>query len=191
MMTNDPPSEIVVDALTRLKRLQAGSAALIFRAIDSDREHLRPWLPFVDETKKASDTEMFIKSILHTPCSKKDLVYEIWYGDHFAGLIAMKEIDRWNKKTELGYWIISDFEGLGIITQSCRELIRIAFRSMGMQRVQIKIATGNARSGKIPERLNFKFEGIERSGEVHHKKTFDLMVYSLLRREWEDTQPLA
>jgi ribosomal-protein-serine acetyltransferase len=186
MIAEIPAPEITIDDCLVLKRLRIDTAALIFKIIHDDREHLRQWLPFVDDTRKPEDTEIFIKSILHTSCVKKDLIYEIWYHGELAGLIALKEIDRGNKKTELGYWIISKFERLGLITKSCRALIEISFKQLGMKRIQLKAAIGNARSSLVAERLNFKLEGIERAGELHHQKYFDLIVYSLLKKDWNN-----
>ena len=180
-----PPPEIFVNDSICLKKLQLRSADIIFQAIERDRDHLRPWLPFVDLTLKKEDTENFIRSVLHSQCPKKDLVYEIWSGQEFAGLIALKEIDEWNRKTEIGYWILRRFEGLGLITLSCAALLDLSFNTMKMNRVQIKVAVGNARSCLVPERLNFRMEGIERAGELHQEKTFDLLVYSMLKEEWK------
>ena len=185
-MREFPPFEIRIDDSLLLKKLRLDSARVIFRALDEDREHLRQWLPFIDDTKKAEDTEIFIKSVLHTTSPKKDLVYEIWHDDRFAGLIAMKEIDGWNKKTELGYWITSQFEGKGLVTKSCRALIDLSFDRFGLNRVQLKVAVGNAKSSLVAERLNFKMEGIERAGEKHHHKYFDLIVFSILKEDWNN-----
>jgi ribosomal-protein-serine acetyltransferase len=184
MKPGRPPSEIFVDEALVLRKLRIGSASLIFEAIDKDREHLRGWLPFIDVTRKKEDTEIFIKSALHSSCLKKDLIYEIWSTDCFAGLIALKEIDNWNSKTELGYWLTSDFEGKGLVTKSCRALIDLCFSQLGMNRIQLKAATGNARSCLVAERLGFKMEGIERDGEQHHRNYTDLIVYSILKRDW-------
>jgi ribosomal-protein-serine acetyltransferase len=185
MKTESPPYEIPIDEDLVLKKISLESAGHIFQAINSDREHLRRWLPFIDHTRKKEDTEIFIKSILHTTCPKRDLIYEIWMSDNFIGLVALKEIDKWNGKTEIGYWIHSDFEGKGFMTRSCRALIDLSFSSLGLNRVELKVATGNARSGLVAERLNFKMEGIEREGEQHNKSHLDLIVYSILKKEWK------
>lgn len=189
MIPGLPPAEIRIDDTLCLRRLRMESTPAIFQAINEDRDHLRQWLPFVDDTKKASDTEIFVKSVLHTTCPKKDLIYEIWADDDFAGLIALKEIDAWNKKTELGYWIIQKYENRGIITRACKELIDLSFNKLGLNRVQLKAATGNARSCLVAERLNFKMEGIERDGEHHRKKFVDLIVYGILKKDWYDDWP--
>ncbi len=180
--------EIKLDEELFLRRLNLASSQAIFEAIDHDRMHLRKWLPFVDNTWRAEDTETFIKSMINSHCFKKDMVFEIWNKNDFAGLIALKEIDKWNRRTELGFWIISEFEGLGIITRSCRLLIQLAFTELGMNRIQLKSAIGNARSAMVAERLEFRFEGIERGGELSTEQFFDLQVYSQLNSEWQRLQ---
>ena len=50
----------------------------------------------------------------------------------------------------------------------------------------IKFAVGNERSRRIPIRLNFKLEGVERDGEMSADGHYnDLEVFSLLKSEYE------
>lgn len=179
------PFKIIIEDGLILKRLHMESAAAIFDAIDNDRQHLRPWLPFIDHTWKVSDTEAFIRSVINNPSPKKDLVYEIWYESSFAGLAAIKEIDPWNRKAELGYWIVAKYEGRGIVTKACRSLLRLSFDKFRLNRVQIKAGKGNVRSCQIPERLGFRIEGIERDGERLTHGFTDLVTFSILKDEWK------
>lgn len=182
-LPGNSPEIIVSDNLT-LKLLRQESSGIIYEAIELNRHYLRIWLPFVDNTWKEQDTELFIKSILRATVPKRDIVYEIWHSKQFAGLIAIKEIDEWNKRAELGYWLIPRYEGQGVMTSCCRAILNLAFSKLGLNRIQIKAGVGNARSSRIPERLGFKFEGIERAGEKFPDHFKDLEVYSILKKEW-------
>lgn len=165
-----------------LHELKLSSADEIFREIEENREHLRRWLPFIDHTLRTEDTLRFIRAVNG---SVRDLVLEIRNGGSLAGLLAVKEIDPVNSKAEIGYWISRKWEGKGIVTRSCAALINHCFNSLNLNRVQIKAATGNSASIMIPERLGFKFEGIERSGEYLNGDYVDLVVYSMLKSEWD------
>lgn len=167
----------------RLETLKLSMTDVIFEAIDRDREFLSQWLPFVDYTQNISDTENFIRSVVNQPGKKRDEVYSIWYKREFAGLIGFKETDWINRKTELGYWLTEQMQGKGIITTSMEKLLRFAFQKLNMNRVQVKVATGNSKSAAIPKKLGFKFEGVEREGEKHQHKYFDLEVYSFLKSD--------
>lgn len=157
-------------------------AQTIYTAIDENRIYLRKWLPFIDQTRKLLDTEHFIKSVLSD--HESDDVYSIIYDGEFAGLIAYKDSDKMNHKTEIGYWLIEKMQGKGIITKSVSKLVDFAFRNLNMNRVQIKVAVGNHKSAAVPKRLGFVFEGIERDGEKHNSRYHNLEVYSFLKKDW-------
>nr|WP_217651610.1 GNAT family protein [Mariniphaga anaerophila] len=159
-------------------------AKIVFDAIDQNRNFLKEWLPFIEETQQIEHTKEFIAGIVSQQGKKRDEVFTIWYNQEFAGLIGLKDTDWVNHKTELGYWLIPKMQGKGIITNAVNKLTKIAFTKLGMNRVQIKVACGNAKSAAIPKRLNFSYEGTERQGEFHHGKYMDLEIYSCLREDF-------
>lgn len=179
--------KLIIDDYQFLERLSLSHVEAIYTAIDQNRQFLRKWLPFVDFTKKMSDTERFVRSILEKPAARRDEVFVVRYDHEFAGLIGFKDPDRINDKIEIGYWLVEKMTGKGIATAAVRKLINLAFRNMEMNRVQIRCGVGNHKSSAIPRRLGFSFEGIEREGERHNHSYIDLEVYSLLKKEWAQT----
>jgi ribosomal-protein-serine acetyltransferase len=167
-----------------LKQIELSDAADIFATIDSQRDYLRVWLPFVDFTKGMEDSVQYIKSVNDVPEESRDLVLTIRYKEKFVGLIGFKGTDRANQKTEIGYWLSEEYQGKGIVTESVKALVSYAFSEMDMNRIQIKCAIGNSRSKNIPKRLGFTFEGVERDGELLVGGVFtDIEVYSLLKND--------
>jgi len=174
---------IVVSNEILLERIQIRDAATVFYAIDQNRSHLRVWLPFVDSTKEIKNTEAFIQTVLEHRDTTGNEVYTIWFKGEFAGLIDFHNTDKVNEKTEIGYWLISRMTGHGIVHQSCRVLIGLAFEKNGMNRITIRCATGNSPSENVARRLGLIYEGIERCGERYHDLFFDLKVFSLLKTD--------
>ena len=164
-----------------LEILSESHASLIFATIDSQREYLRKWLPFVDASKKVEDTLSFIQATANSP--EKDTTYVIFYQNQFAGLAGLKTTDYANKRTELGYWLSETLQGKGIVTSVCKKIIEIAFTKMEMNRVQIRMSVGNEKSCAVAKRLGFTYEGVERDGELLLSGFTDIQVYSLLKRE--------
>ncbi|NJO87870.1 MAG: GNAT family N-acetyltransferase [Chloroflexia bacterium] len=172
---------IEIDKDTILKQIQLSDATEIFATIDSQREYLGEWLPFVKTTEKITDTENFIKSVLEAPKDKQEYIFVIRFNNKFAGIIGFRDTDHMNLKTEIGYWLSEQFQGKGIITRAVKEIINFTFNKLDMNRLQIRCAVDNQKSKRIPQKLNFTFEGIERSGELLANGTFtDVEVYSLL-----------
>lgn len=176
--------KIKVDDELVLKAISLASSRTIFDSINSSRSHLRKWLPFIDQTKSVNDTRSFIKSVLNSNCLKKDLLFEIWHQAEFAGLIALKEIDYANLKLEIGYWLDEGKTGKGIMLRSCQSLISYSFNELNMNRISIKVAIGNEKSTAIPIALDFYQEGIERKGELINNCFNDLLVFSMLKKDW-------
>ncbi len=164
-----------------LRQVQISDAQAIFTAINTERDYLGKWLPFVEYTQRLADSEMFINAILKELDHSENYVFVILYKNNFAGLIGFKGTDSTNKRTEIGYWLKEQFQKKGIITQSLIKLLEFTFGEMEMHRVQIRCSVGNIPSKNIPKRLNFTFEGIERDGELlSNGKYTDLEVYSKL-----------
>ncbi|PTN04816.1 GNAT family N-acetyltransferase [Mangrovibacterium marinum] len=175
--------EIRVNDQLRLEKIKYSHAFQMFHAIDSNREFLSPWLPFVQQTQSQEDTEAFIRSILNQSGDRRDEVFVIWFNQRFAGLVGLKDTDYLNLKTEIGYWLVESMTGKGIMTKCVKNLVDFLFSVMKLNRIQIKCGVGNEKSSAIPKRLGFTFEGVERAGEKHENRFIDLEVYSLLKNE--------
>lgn len=175
------PRVIVVDANIRLKEIGLEDTEVIFNTIINERDYLGAWLPFVELTREISFTRCFIEGYLNS--DRKDLTCAIFYQNQFVGLIGLKDTDFDNKKTEIGYWLSESYQHKGIVTNSCKSLINFIFDKMNINRVQIKVAKGNMKSQRIPKRLGFKREGIERDGELHSRGFVDLVIFSLLKAD--------
>ncbi len=167
-----------------LKEIQLSDALDIFQSINKERASLRTWLPFVDFTKELKDSQSFVSSVINVSEEEREFLFVIHHNDLFAGLIGFKGTDKLNKKTEIGYWLSENYQKKGIITESVKALLHFAFYELSINRVQIKCAVGNIPSKNIPRRLGFKFEGIERDGELLVDNQFtDIEVYSLIKKD--------
>ena len=72
------------------------------------------------------------------------------------------------------------------MTESVRALIKFGFSELNLNRIQIKCAPDNVKSNKIPQRLGFTLEGIERDSEFVREGVFrDANVWSLIKKESE------
>ena len=173
-----------VDNKTELRTLEITDAIDIFTTIDSQREYLGEWLPFVASTTELSDTQEYVRSIINALNFPAERTFTIRVDGEFAGIIGFKDTDWPNKRTEIGYWMSEVFQRRGIMTRSVEKLCERAFVEMDLNRVQIKCAVGNARSKQIPIRLGFQLEGIERDGELLSSGSFtDIEIYSKLRSD--------
>lgn len=175
---------IKVNTEIELKQLEPSDSIDIFETIDDQRDYLGKWLPFVAFTKEITDTERYIDSVVNATEDRFEYVFAIRKHNEFVGLIGFKDTDKQNKKTEIGYWLSEKYQKQGIVTKSFDKLCDFAFNKLGINRIQVKCAVENTSSKNIPKKLGFKFEGIERQGELLTGDFYtDLEIYSKLKSD--------
>lgn len=62
----------------QLRQIQSEDASALFELINSEREFLGQWLPFVPLTKVVSDTEAYVLSLVNAPLTNFEYVFTIW-----------------------------------------------------------------------------------------------------------------
>ncbi len=180
-----PTLRLSINAVTELHLLEEHNAPEIFALIEENRTHLRTWLPWLDQTNSLEDEINFIQHTQQQHASSQGLVCAILYQGRIAGLIGYNSVDWQNRKTEIGYWLGRAYEGKGLITQACKELLQFAFDVLELNKVEIRCATGNIRSRAVPQRLGFTQEGTIRQAEWLYDHYTDLILYGLLVSEWK------
>jgi ribosomal-protein-serine acetyltransferase len=175
---------IVVDENIRLESTAQNHAAKLFNAINNNRTHLSKYLPWVDSMQSVEDAEVYIEKCELLFRQKEEVSFVIMYKDKLVGRIGLHHMNLQNKIAAIGYWQDKGVEGQGIITKSCIALINYGFEDLGLHRIEIKAATNNLKSQAIPERLNFKKEGILRQAELVNNEYLDLVLFSMLSHEW-------
>lgn len=176
---------IPIDENVRLELTAAKHADGLYEAVDKNREHLSDFLPWVANMKSPANFQEYIKNCESLYEQKKEVSFVILLQEVAVGRIGLHHLNLENKNASIGYWLTKDSEGKGIITRSCKKLVTYGFHQLGLNRIEIKAAVNNGRSRAIPEKLHFKKEGILRGAEFVNGTFLDLVLYSILKDEWE------
>ncbi|GLV58101.1 ribosomal-protein-serine acetyltransferase [Dictyobacter sp. S3.2.2.5] len=174
-----------LDRTTELKSIVESDAQEIFHLINTNRLYLRQWLPWIDYTQSVADELAYIRTVKDQYQENQSVACVICHKGAIAGTISYHPIDWMNRKVEIGYWLGEQFQGNGLMTKACSAFIDYAFDDLRLNKVEIRCATGNARSCAIPQRLNFTHEGIIRQAEWLYDHYVDLHFYGLLATEWK------
>ncbi len=67
---------------------------------------------------------------------------------------------------------------------ACRALVDYLFFELKLHRIEIRCATGNAKSCAVPKRLGFSKEGVLRQAQAFDGHFLDIEVYGLLAEDW-------
>lgn len=175
---------IIVDDSIKLELTSERFAPELFNVIDNNRKRLSEFLPWVENIRTIEDLRLYLQNSEHLCAERNEVSFVIMLNENPVGRIGLHHLNLQNKIGSVGYWLDKNAEGYGIITKSCRKLISYGFQELNLNRIEIKAAVTNERSQAIPEKLNFKKEGILRQAEFVNNKFTDLFLYSLLKSEW-------
>jgi ribosomal-protein-serine acetyltransferase len=172
-----------VNQRIQLRLISRHDSGKLFTLIDSNREYLRCWHPWVDNVRSPDDIGRMISAWEEQNANNRGFCTGILFDGQLCGAIHHLNVDWLNRWTALSYWLDATHQGRGIMTIACRALIIHAFKTWKLNRVTIECAAENTRSRAIPERLGFKLEGIIRGIEKLHDHYADHAIYGLLRSE--------
>jgi len=175
---------ILIDDNILLRTYQPEDAAALFRAVDKSRQHLRPWLSWVDATIKQEQSVGFIQQSLAQLNNQQSLSLGIFYNQEIIGGIGLHEWNHYIKKAQIGYWIDKDFEGQGIITKCTGRFIDFIFEKLGLNKVELHFMPHNKRSAAGAEKLGAKVEGIIRQSHMMNGRLEDIVITGILKNEW-------
>ena len=177
--------KIQVDETTSLEFLEEIHTESLLNVVNANRSYLREWLPWVDQMQTVANFAYYISDTKKRAAEKTDFSYAIIMDKNIVGRIGLHHINHQNRIGEIGYWLADGLQGRGIMHECCKAIINHAFKELGINRIEIKCATGNNKSRAIAEKLQFKQEGILRQAELLNGKLIDLYLYALLKEEWQ------
>lgn len=156
-------------------------AQAVYDLVVANRDHLRPWLGWVDNMQDVGFIEQFIRNCEQHHSNGTDHAFVILENNQVVGRIGVYKIDAYNRIGEIGYWVSADAQGRGIITQACGAMVQYCTETLGLNRIEIKCAVENVKSQAIPERLGFTKEGILHQAEFLHGRFVDLVLFAMVK----------
>jgi N-acetyltransferase len=106
------------------------------------------------------------------------------------GVTGLSELATRDRRATVGSWFGREWWGSGANRESKALITAVAFRHLGLDRVTAWANTRNGRSQVALERVGFRREGVLRGWHRHGDERHDVVVFRMLREEWE-ASPLA
>jgi [ribosomal protein S5]-alanine N-acetyltransferase len=146
----------------------------VMRYIDkAPAETLDDAYEFIRKTKELEESA---DAIMWAICLKGD--------SKLIGTICLWNIKKEHFRAEVGYNLIPDYWGKGIMQEAITAVIDYGFRVMKLHSIEANVNPGNAASIKLLERNKFVREAYFRENYYYSGKFLDTAIYSLLIDEW-------
>lgn len=180
--------ECKIDERTELRLLTLDDTEQLFELVHGNRGHIGEWMFWVREDYSLADARQHITFALAKSAANDGFEAGIWFDEQLAGCIRYNYVDWAHRNTELGYWLGAAFQGKGLATHAARAMTDYAFKTLGLNRVEIRCMSENLRSRRVPERLGFTQEGVLRQVRWRRDHFDDHVVYGMLASEWQASQ---
>ena len=106
--------------------------------------------------------------------------------DSLLGLLEFDGVDWSNRTTFVSVGIgAAEHRGRGYGADAMRVGLRFAFHELNLHRVCLTVFSYNAPAIALYERLGFVREGVYREHIERDGRRYDMILYGLLRSEWE------
>ncbi|SNB02319.1 putative ribosomal-protein-amino-adic N-acetyltransferase [Flavobacterium psychrophilum] len=99
------------------------------------------------------------------------------------GIIGHYRIKWEHFRSEIGYMLLPEYHGKGIVTQAIQLIVSYGFDEMKMHSLEAIIDPKNTASAKVLEKNNFVKEAHLLQNEFYDGKFLDTVIYSLLKKE--------
>ena len=156
-----PPEEIELPEVgARLRRHRADDLDALHTAIEESRDHLRPWMPWADQSR--ADTATFLRGAVERWDAGAEFGYVIVDGadsDVLGGGGLHRRVGP--KGLEIGYWRRASAGGRGLVTALARALTGVAFAMPGVDRVEIHCDEANTASAAVSRRLGYTLDRLD------------------------------
>ncbi len=113
----------------------------------------------------------------------------IWWAIHsketheFLGAGGLNDIHKKHKKAEIGFWLLPDHWGQGIMSAAIPMILHHAFTHLDLHRIEGFVESKNTNCKKALAKLKFNFEGTMKDCEIKNGNFISLDIYSKLKHE--------
>ena len=173
----------------RLRTLSESDYDGWYRVRDASRDWLIPWEPRPNGAPPApEDRSSFITRCMMRERERQlgsGFGFGVFMDDRFCGEVTLSSVQRGPfQNASIGYWIDRAYAGQGLVPEAVVVVLRFAFESLGLHRVEISIIPRNAASRRVVEKLGLRNEGVaERFLEIDGRWE-DHIRYAITSEEW-------
>jgi len=165
-----------------IRPYQASDVKPCFEAVQESINELSPWMWWCHSAYSLNDSRSWIES---RPKAWEDgTEYSFAIMDSkdgsFLGGCGLNHINLTDRFSNLGYWVRTSRKRQGIASAATLLVAEFAFKELGLNRVEIVVATENKASIRVAEKIGALREGILRKRIVVRDNVYDAFIFSII-----------
>src|SRR3954452_784489 len=157
------------------------AAALFALASDPEVTRFFSWGPYESE----EDARAYLERLPRQRDRGEQLDLVVCRGEEAIGITGLSEISRRDRRGMVGTWFGRRGWGTGVKRESTALVAHLAFRRLGWERLGAYTNVQHARSQAALAALGFEREGVLRRWHRHGDEVHDVVMWLLLREDYE------
>lgn len=131
-----------------------------------------------------ADEVRWLESVSMTNQREKIFAIET-LNKELIGSVGLHNINWVERKAELGIMIGErELWGKGYGTEAIREVLRITFEKMNLNRVYLRVFENNPRAIRVYEKCGFRIEGSLRQDHYYGRRYYNTLIMAVLKEEY-------
>jgi RimJ/RimL family protein N-acetyltransferase len=170
------PTEINLRAFT------PADAEPMYAAIRESLPEVSPWLTSLTADLTLTDIGRFIAHAQIEWDEATAFHHVIAAADdgRVLGSIGLAQINKLHQFANIYYWVRTSAARQGVASAAVRQVARFGFGTLGLRRLEIVMAVGNAASRRAAEKAGATYEGRLRNRLMMYTVSHDAFMFSLV-----------
>src|SRR5690606_13062164 len=100
----------------------------------------------------------------------------------FYGAAGLNNLIKQHRKAEMGFWLLPEFWGKGIIKEAASLICTYGFEHLNLHRIEAFVEAENLNCKGAMAKLNFAHVGTMKDGEIKNGKFISLEIYAKIKK---------
>jgi len=174
--TIPPPGTVAV------RPYELEDAAALYEAARESIVEVHPWMAWCHANYSIEESNAWLD--LQVEAFARGTAFEfaiVSDGGRYLGGCGINQLDRENRRANLGYWVRSTATRAGVATRAAQLVRDWAFENTDLIRLEIVAAVENLASCRVAQKAGAVREGTLRSRLLLHGVAHDAVVFSFVR----------
>lgn len=101
----------------------------------------------------------------------------------FYGAGGLNDLSKEHRKAEIGFWLLPEFWGQGIMKETMPLICNYGFDKLGLHRIEGFVESDNTNCKNAMAKLDFQHEGTMKDCEIKNGKFISLDIFAKIRTE--------
>ncbi|MDX1964826.1 MAG: GNAT family protein [Pirellulales bacterium] len=165
----------------------------LYAAVMESVNEIQPWLAWYHPGYSVDDCARWVNDVPAAWAEDRSYSFAIFdqATEALLGTIGINQLDRFNRRANLGYFVRTSTTRRGIATAATLRLARFGFAELKLQRIEIVAAVGNYASQKVALKVGATREGVARRRSHVAQQQLDTVMFSLVKEDLAGDQPIT